>query len=131
MPTLRVGMAALAVAALAPWPAAAQQQQQQNVPAGQNTQQQEAGKPAGPGAPNVTHSRRDEPGSSSATTSTPPIAGANSFTEGQAKDRIAKAGYSDVKNLKQDDQGVWRAQAHKSGQQVNVALDYRGNVVQQ
>jgi hypothetical protein len=126
MPSLRLGMAALMGAALAlPWPVVAQQ------PAQQNKDQQEAGKPAGPGAPNVTPSRRDEPGSSSATTSTPPIEGANSFTEGQAKDRIAKAGYTDVQNLKLDDKGIWRGKAQKSGQQVNVALDYRGNVVQQ
>lgn len=61
----------------------------------------------------------------------PPLAGANSFTEAQARDRISKAGFEDVKELKKDDQGVWRGQASKSGQQVGVALDYRGNVVQQ
>ncbi len=88
-------------------------------------------RPTGPGAPNVTPSRRDEPGSSSATTSTPPIAGANSFTETQARERIAKSGFSEVQNLRKDDQGIWRGQAQKNGAPVNVALDYRGNVVQQ
>ena len=127
MPGLRLGMA-IHGALLLSWPVVAQQA---NAPTEQNKGQQEATKPAGPGAPNVTHSRRDEPGSSSATTSTPPIEGANSFTEGQAKDRIAKAGFTDVQNLKQDDKGIWRGQAHKGGQQVSVALDYRGNVVQQ
>ncbi len=127
MPGLRLGVATM-VALLSPWPATAQQD---NSPAGQNKGQQEAAGPSGPGAPNVTPSRRDEPGSSSATTSTPPIAGANSFTEGQAKDRIAKAGYTDVQTLKLDGNGIWRGRAHKSGRQVNVALDYRGNVLQQ
>jgi hypothetical protein len=61
----------------------------------------------------------------------PPLAGANSFTEAQARERIAEAGFDDVKALKQDDKGIWRGQAMKSGQQVEVALDYRGNVVQQ
>lgn len=61
-----------------------------------------------PGPPNVTPSRRDEPGSSSATTSTPSIAGANSFIEGQARDRTTKAGFNNVKNLKQDQEGIWR-----------------------
>lgn len=61
----------------------------------------------------------------------PPLAGANSFTEGQARERIVEAGFQDVKELKQDDQGIWRGQATKSGAQVGVALDYRGNVVQQ
>jgi hypothetical protein len=128
MPTLRLGMAIIAAAIMLPEPLTAQQN---NTPAQQSKDQQNAAQPSGPGAPNVTPSRRDEPGSSSATTGTPPIAGANSFTEGQAKDRIAKAGYTDVQNLKLDDKGIWRGKAHKSGQQVNVALDYRGNVVQQ
>lgn len=60
---------------------------------------------------------------------THPLRAANSFTEGQAKDCIAKAGYTDVQNLKLDENGIWRRKAHKSGQQVNVALDYRGSVV--
>jgi hypothetical protein len=125
MPNLRWGMA-IAALILAPGPLAAQQG---NAPAQQN--QDQLTKPSGPGGPNVTPSRRDEPGSSSATTSTPPIAGANSFTEGQARDRITKAGFNNVKDLKQDLQGVWRGKAQKSGREVTVSLDYRGNVVQQ
>ncbi len=128
MPSLRLGMATMATVLVLPLAVAAQQA---GAPSQQNQGQQEAAKPTGPGAPNVTPSRRDEPGSSSATTSTPPIAGANSFTEGQAMDRIAKAGFTNVQGLKLDDKGVWRGKAQKSGQQVNVALDYRGNVVQQ
>jgi hypothetical protein len=104
----------------------------QNPPAERpNQAQQDAKQPAGPGAPNVVPSRRDEPGSSSATSSTPPIAGANSFTETQARERIASAGFGKVQNLKQDQNGVWRGRAQKDGRQVGVALDYRGNVVQQ
>jgi len=61
----------------------------------------------------------------------PPVPGANSFTEAQAAERIAKAGFQDVKNLKKDDQGVWRGIAKKGDSQVNVALDFRGNVVQE
>lgn len=59
----------------------------------------------------------------------PPIPGANSFTEDQARDRIEKAGYAEVKDLKKDDQGVWRAGAKKDGGAVDVALDFQGNVV--
>lgn len=58
-----------------------------------------------------------------------PVEGANSFTEGQAKDRIAEAGYTDVSALTKDDQGVWRGTAMKDGQSVSVGLDYQGNVV--
>ncbi len=48
-------------------------------------------------------------------TEKPPLPGANSFTENQARERIAKAGFEDVQGLKKDDQGVWRGQAKKSG----------------
>ncbi|WP_025662098.1 PepSY domain-containing protein [Rhizobium sp. IBUN] len=57
-----------------------------------------------------------------------PVAGKNSFTEGQAKARIEEAGYTGVTGLKLDDQGVWRASATKDGKQANVALDFQGNV---
>jgi hypothetical protein len=62
-------------------------------------------------------------------TQQPPVAGANSFTEDQAQDRIQKAGFTDVKGLKKDDQGIWRATAKQGDKQVNVALDFQGNVV--
>jgi hypothetical protein len=54
--------------------------------------------------------------------------GANSFTEGQAKKRIAKAGYRDVSGLTKDDAGLWKGTAQQNGKTVNVALDYKGNV---
>lgn len=60
---------------------------------------------------------------------TAPVAGANSFTEAQAKDRIEKAGFTDVKVLKKDDNGIWMASGTKDGKAVNIALDYQGNVV--
>ena len=58
-------------------------------------------------------------------------AGANSFTESQAMSRISAAGYSDVADLKKDDNGIWRAQAKKDGKSVTVGLDYKGNVAPQ
>jgi hypothetical protein len=58
-----------------------------------------------------------------------PVAGANSFTEGQAKSRIESRGFSDVTNLKKDDNGVWRGRAMKDGKSVDVSLDFQGNVV--
>lgn len=74
----------------------------------------------------------DQPARSTSSEATnPPLPGANSFTETQARDRIAEAGFQDVKNLKKDDQGVWRGIAKKGESQVNVALDFRGNVVQE
>jgi opacity protein-like surface antigen len=59
-----------------------------------------------------------------------PVAGANSFTEGQAKSRIEKMGFADVTDLKKDDNGVWRGRAMKGGQTVDVSIDYQGNVIQ-
>ena len=61
-------------------------------------------------------------------TQQPTVAGANSFTEAQAQERI-EAGFTEVKALKKDDQGIWRGTAMQSGKQVNVALDFQGNVV--
>lgn len=59
---------------------------------------------------------------------TAPVEGANSFTEDQAKERLEKAGYSNVTNLKKAESGIWTASAMKSGMPVSVALDYQGNV---
>jgi hypothetical protein len=62
---------------------------------------------------------------------TPLAKGHNSFTKGEAKVRIEKAGYTDVAGLALDSDGLWQAHAIKDGQPVNVALDYKGNVASQ
>jgi opacity protein-like surface antigen len=56
-----------------------------------------------------------------------PAKGHSSFTEGQAKTRIAKAGYTQIGDLKKTDAG-WTGTAMKSGQSVTVTLDYKGNI---
>jgi hypothetical protein len=58
-----------------------------------------------------------------------PVAGANSFTEGQAKSRIEANGFTNVTGLKKDDAGVWRGNASKGSQSMNVSVDFQGNVV--
>ncbi len=60
-----------------------------------------------------------------------PLEGANSFTEGQAKDRAVAAGFTDVSALQKDDKGIWRGTAKRGGSQVNIAIDFKGNVVAQ
>jgi uncharacterized protein with FMN-binding domain len=60
-----------------------------------------------------------------------PIKGANSFTEGQAKDRVIAAGFTSVSSLAKDGDGVWRGSAMKDGKSVKVAVDFKGNVVSQ
>lgn len=60
----------------------------------------------------------------------PPLAGANSFTESQAKSRIEDHGYAQVSELRKDDRSVWHARATKNGKPVVVQLDFKGNVVE-
>ncbi len=57
-----------------------------------------------------------------------PVAGRNSFTEGQAKSKIEQAGYTKVTDLKKDDNGVWRGKASKGGSSTSVSVDFEGNV---
>ena len=57
-----------------------------------------------------------------------PVAGRNSFTEGQAKSRIEDAGFTNVTELKKDDKGVWRGEASKGGSATAVSVDFQGNV---
>jgi hypothetical protein len=58
-----------------------------------------------------------------------PVAGANSFTEGQAKSRIEEKGFKNVSALKKDADGVWRGKASQGGKSMNVSVDFQGNVV--
>jgi hypothetical protein len=54
--------------------------------------------------------------------------GANSFTEGQAKQHILNSGYTSVSDLTKGSDGIWRGAATKGGQSIKVALDFKGNV---
>ena len=65
---------------------------------------------------------------SNANDSAAPAKGSNSFTEGQAKDRIAQRGYTNVADLKKDDDAVWRGTAQHGSGAVRIWLDYKGNV---
>lgn len=58
-----------------------------------------------------------------------PLKGSNSFTEGQAKDRALAHGVENVSPLKKDDDGIWRGTASQGGKSVQIAIDYKGNVV--
>ena len=66
--------------------------------------------------------------SSGQNNSNAPVAGRNSFTEGQAKSKIEGAGFSNVSGLAKDDNGVWRGKADKGGSSTNVSVDFQGNV---
>ena len=69
--------------------------------------------------------------SSPPASSAPPIPGANSFTESEARSRIEASGYSSVTDLKKDSQSIWRGNAMKDGKSTNVSLDFQGHVVAQ
>lgn len=77
----------------------------------------------GPNNPAVNTTGTNNPGA--------PVAGANSFTEGQARSRIESQGFTEVTELRKDDSGVWRGKAKRGGQVVSVSLDFQGNVVVQ
>ena len=62
-------------------------------------------------------------------TETPPLKGANSFTEQQAKVLVMKKGLKDVSALKKDADGIWRGTAADGSKSANIAIDYKGNVV--
>lgn len=90
------------------------------------------GNTAGTAAPGGERTRMEgpnAPGTNAPPVTAEPVSGANSFTEGQARSRIEAAGYTDVKDLRKDDQGVWRGQAMKDGKSEQVGLDFRGNIV--
>lgn len=57
-----------------------------------------------------------------------PAAGANSFTEAQARDHATKAGYAGVGVMTQGADGTWQGPATKDGASVTVVVDYQGNV---
>lgn len=58
-----------------------------------------------------------------------PLKGANSFTEGQAKDRALANGFGNVSAMKKDDDGIWRGTGMQDGKPVQIAVDFKGNVV--
>jgi hypothetical protein len=66
--------------------------------------------------------------SPSTNASNAPVTGANSFTLGEARSHIAARGYSHIRHLSKDSNGVWRGTAMKDGQSLQVSLDYQGNV---
>ena len=83
------------------------------------------------GAPAASQPGNNAVNAPNQNTAAQPVSGANSFTEGQAKSRLEANGYSQVTGLKKDDNGVWRGMATHGGAQVNVSVDYRGNITRQ
>ncbi len=57
-----------------------------------------------------------------------PARGHSSFTESQAKGRIAKAGFTSIGDLRKSNAGSWQGRAMRNRHPVMVTLDYKGNV---
>lgn len=58
-----------------------------------------------------------------------PMAGENSFTEGQVRERLAAAGYWSIGTLDLDTDGIWRTTAMKGDKLVSISFDYQGNII--
>jgi hypothetical protein len=56
------------------------------------------------------------------------FAGAAAAQNPPAQSGLEDAGYSNVGDLKKDDNGVWRGKANKGGSSTNVSVDFQGNV---
>ena len=80
-----------------------------------------------PATPSATTDPNQAVATTAASTATP-AHGANSFTQKQARRRIAQHGFTQVKDLTKDDQGVWHGTAMQNGAAVKVWEDYKGSV---
>ncbi len=57
-------------------------------------------------------------------------AGANSFTQNEARKHIINSGFTSVSPLVKGKDGVWRGTAMKGGANMSVAMDFKGNVTE-
>jgi putative membrane protein len=58
-----------------------------------------------------------------------PLEGANSFTQDQVTKRLTDNGFTEITRLALDSKGIWRGKAKFQGNVLDVAVDYRGNIV--
>ena len=78
--------------------------------------------------PNTDHAHDGRAAATSTGTNVKLERGANSFTEGEVRRRLERAGYHEVKDLKKDGDGIWHASAMVDGKPASVGLDFKGNV---
>lgn len=62
------------------------------------------------------------------TLSAPPPPDTAALTEGQARNRIEETGYTQVSDLRRDEQGLWHGRASRNGDPCEVSLDAQGNL---
>lgn len=85
--------------------------------------------PANPNAPSNPAVTLPAP-SGAAPVTAAPAAGANSFTELQARTRLENQGFTGVTGLTKDTDGIWRGMGMKAGRSMSVSVDYQGNIVE-
>jgi protein CpxP len=78
--------------------------------------------------PNTDHVQDSRPGGTVTPANVKLEKGANSFTEGEVRRRLERAGFHDVKELKKDADGIWRGSATMDGKPAHIGLDFKGNV---
>ena len=125
MPSTRNTLAVLALLAAAP---AAAQTTTTGTPATGGASSATSGGQNAVTRPNTDHAQDGKPAGTGALSNVKLESGANSFTEGEARRRLERSGYSDVKDLKKDADGIWRANAMMDGKPAQVGLDFKGNV---
>lgn len=81
--------------------------------------------------PTTDHAQDGKPANTGTVANVKLEKGANSFTEGEVRRRLEKAGYHEVKDLKKDGDGIWRASAMIDGKPASVGFDFKGNVAVQ
>jgi hypothetical protein len=86
---------------------------------------------AGPAVSTSESPRNEAVDTTPTADATAQAAGANSYTEAQAKGAIESAGYTGVGALTQGSDGVWMGPATKDGAQVTASVDYKGAVTAQ
>ncbi len=55
-------------------------------------------------------------------------AGANSFTEAQARSRFEDAGFTAIQGLTKDAAGFWRGRGTRNGSASEIAMDFQGRI---
>jgi protein CpxP len=58
----------------------------------------------------------------------PLVSRSNSYTQAQVEERLRAAGFTAIRDVRKDDDGIWRGSAELNGQAVEFGVDYRGSI---
>jgi hypothetical protein len=80
-------------------------------------------------SPSATPPAASSPDTTSQMAAPAPSKGVSSSK--QVRHQLKTQGYTHVKGLKKDEQGVWHGTAKKDGNKVSLSVDAQGNVTEQ